>query len=195
MQGAVDEVKMLERYADSLDEACEEDIKVAAAKGRPTLKHCIEAKPFEPAARDPPPTSDAMLAFISRRPEASGNGRSEPRVPSRTDVGPRFAAALARALMCRQTVALRHQRRVSPEARCRYRRRTDQSLDWLNVLVLLRTTTTAGPSISTLSRLARRRTGAFSPLAFPLRWTGLSRCGKWLARFSKIRSSEKLKPR
>ena len=38
---------------------------LAKAKGRPTLKHCLEAKPFEPQAEILLPTSDAMLAFIS----------------------------------------------------------------------------------------------------------------------------------
>jgi hypothetical protein len=33
--------------------------------GRPTLKHCLEAKPFEPQAEILLPTSDAMLGFIS----------------------------------------------------------------------------------------------------------------------------------
>ena len=65
VQGAIDEVQTLQWYADGLNAACDEDIKVAKEKGRPTLKHCMEAKPFEPQAEILLPTSDAMLAFIA----------------------------------------------------------------------------------------------------------------------------------
>jgi xylose isomerase len=51
-------------FADGLNAACERDIEVAAKKGRATLKHCLEAKPFEPQAQIILPTSDAMMAFI-----------------------------------------------------------------------------------------------------------------------------------
>lgn len=45
-----------------MNAACAADIEIAKAKGRPTMKHCMEAKPFEPAAEILLPTSDAMLA-------------------------------------------------------------------------------------------------------------------------------------
>ena len=48
----------------SLNAACEADIEIAKKYKRPTLKHCLEAKPFEPQAEILLPTSDAMLAFI-----------------------------------------------------------------------------------------------------------------------------------
>ncbi len=64
-QGAVEETQMLRWYADALNAACEHDIKAAKKLQRPTLKHCLEAKPFEPQAEIILPTSDAMLGFIS----------------------------------------------------------------------------------------------------------------------------------
>ena len=45
VQGAVEETETLGWYADALNAACERDIEVAKQKGRPTLKHCLEAKP------------------------------------------------------------------------------------------------------------------------------------------------------
>src|SRR5258708_29333668 len=65
VQGAIEETESLRWYAAALNAACEHDIEVARAKGRPTLKHCLEAKPFEPQAEILLPTSDAMLAFIA----------------------------------------------------------------------------------------------------------------------------------
>ena len=46
-QGAVEETQMLRWYAEALNAACEHDIKAAKKLKRPTLKHCLEAKPFE----------------------------------------------------------------------------------------------------------------------------------------------------
>ena len=40
------------------------DIEIAKREESATLKHCLEAKPFEPQAEILLPTSDAMLAFI-----------------------------------------------------------------------------------------------------------------------------------
>ncbi len=65
VQGAIEETSTLRWYADAINAACDRDIEVAAKKGRPTLKHCLEAKPFEPQAEILLPTSDAMLAFIA----------------------------------------------------------------------------------------------------------------------------------
>jgi xylose isomerase len=64
-QGAIEETQTLKWYAEALNAACDRDIEVAKKKGRPTLKHCLEAKPFEPQAEILLPTSDAMLAFIA----------------------------------------------------------------------------------------------------------------------------------
>jgi xylose isomerase len=64
-QGAIEETQTLRWYAEALNAACDRDIEVAKKKGRPTLKHCLEAKPFEPQAEILLPTSDAMLAFIA----------------------------------------------------------------------------------------------------------------------------------
>jgi xylose isomerase len=65
VQGAIDETESLRWYAGALNAACDRDIEVAAKKGRATLKHCLEAKPFETQAEILRPTSDAMLAFIA----------------------------------------------------------------------------------------------------------------------------------
>ncbi|MBI3279656.1 MAG: TIM barrel protein, partial [Acidobacteria bacterium] len=64
VQGAIEETQTLKWYAEGLNAACDADIEIARKKGRPTLKHCLEAKPFEPQAEILLPTSDAMLAFI-----------------------------------------------------------------------------------------------------------------------------------
>ena len=50
VQGAIEETATLRWYAGAINAACDRDIEVAAKKGRPTLKHCLEAKPFEPQA-------------------------------------------------------------------------------------------------------------------------------------------------
>ena len=146
VQGAIDEVKTLQWYADGLNAACDEDIKVAAQKGRPTLKHCMEAKPFEPQAEILLPTSDAMLAFI-------GSGRLTH--PEMVGLNPEYLhelmwgsaprAALARALMAGKLWHF--------DINDGYRLKHDvdiavglvNPLDWLNVLVLLRTYKYNGP--------------------------------------------------
>ena len=124
VQGAVEETETLKWYADGLNAACEEDIKVAKQKGRSTLKHCMEAKPFEPQAEILLPTSDAMLAFIaSGAAHTSGDGWPQPRISARADVG-RCAPSGTRARpRGKEALALRHQRRLSVEARCRHRGR------------------------------------------------------------------------
>ena len=65
VQGAIDEMNTLRWYADAINAACQHDVEIAARKGRPPLRHCLEAKPFEPQAEILLPTSDAMLAFIA----------------------------------------------------------------------------------------------------------------------------------
>ena len=127
-QGAVEETQTLSWYADALNAACEHDIEVARKKNRPTLKHCLEAKPFEPQAEILLPTSDAMLAFIcSGVADASRDGRPESGVSARADVGWRAARRAGASTPGRQTLALRHQRRLPAEARRRYRRRPGES--------------------------------------------------------------------
>jgi xylose isomerase len=65
LQGTIDEVQTLRWYAEALNAACAADIEIAGQFRRPTLKHCLEAKPFEPQAEILLPTTDAMLAFIA----------------------------------------------------------------------------------------------------------------------------------
>lgn len=146
VQGAVEETETLRWYADGLNAACEEDIAVAAQRGRPTLKHCLEAKPFEPQAEILLPTSDAMLAFI-------GSGLLK--YPDMVGLNPEYLhelmwghaprAALARALICGKLFHF--------DINDGYRLKHDvdiavglvNPLDWLNVLVLLRSHNFNGP--------------------------------------------------
>src|SRR5258708_2835481 len=60
VQGAIDETVTLRWYADALNAACDRDIEVATQRNRPTLKHCLEAKPSEPQATILLPTSHAI---------------------------------------------------------------------------------------------------------------------------------------
>ncbi|HEU0138130.1 MAG TPA: hypothetical protein VFQ79_00390, partial [Bryobacteraceae bacterium] len=48
VQGAIEETQTLRWYADALNAACDADVEIAKKRGRPVLKHCLEAKPFEP---------------------------------------------------------------------------------------------------------------------------------------------------
>jgi xylose isomerase len=146
VQGAIDEVKMLERYADGLNAACDEDIKVAKQKGRPTLKHCLEAKPFEPAAQIMLPTSDAMLAFIySGQLQHAEMVGLNPEYLHELMWGGAVRASLARALMCGKLwhfdindgYPLKHDVDIAVGL--------VNPLDWLNVLVLLRSYNYNGP--------------------------------------------------
>ncbi len=145
-QGAIDETESLRWYADALNAACERDIEVARQKNRPTLKHCLEAKPFEPQAEILLPTSDAMLAFISsgllRHPEMVG---LNPEYLHELMWGGAPRAALARALLAGKLWHF--------DINDGYRLKHDvdigvglvNPLDWLNVLVLLRTHGYNGP--------------------------------------------------
>jgi xylose isomerase len=146
IQGAVEETQTLKWYAESLNAACEHDIKVAAAKGRPTLKHCMEAKPFEPQAEILLPTSDAMLGWISSglltHPEMVG---LNPEYLHELMWGGAPRAALARALISGKLWHF--------DINDGYRLKHDvdiavglvNPLDWLNVLVLLRSHGFNGP--------------------------------------------------
>jgi xylose isomerase len=146
VQGAIDETDTLRWYAQALNAACDRDIEVAKKKGRPTLKHCLEAKPFEPQAEILLPTSDAMLAFISSgllaHPEMVG---LNPEYLHELMWGAAPRAALARALVCGKLFHF--------DINDGYRLKHDvdigvglvNPLDWLNVLVLLRSHNYNGP--------------------------------------------------
>jgi xylose isomerase len=145
-QGAVEETETLKWYAGALNAACEHDIQTARKKNRPTLKHCLEAKPFEPQAEILLPTSDAMLAFISSgvltHPEMVG---LNPEYLHELMWGGAPRAALARALLAGKLWHF--------DINDGYRLKHDvdiavglvNPLDWLNVLVLLRSHNYNGP--------------------------------------------------
>ena len=145
-QGAVEETETLKWYAGALNAACEHDIAVARKKNRPTLKHCLEAKPFEPQAEILLPTSDAMLAFIFSgvltHPEMVG---LNPEYLHELMWGGAPRAALARALLAGKLWHF--------DINDGYRLKHDvdiavglvNPLDWLNVLVLLRSHNYNGP--------------------------------------------------
>lgn len=146
VQGAIEETQTLRWYADGLNAACEADIEIAKKKGRPTLKHCMEAKPFEPQAEILLPTSDAMLAFISsgllKYPDMVG---LNPEYLHELMWGAAPRAALARAILAGKLFHF--------DINDGYRLKHDvdiavglvNPLDWLNVLVLLRTHNYSGP--------------------------------------------------
>ena len=146
VQGAVEETESLRWYAQAINAACEHDIDVARAKGRATLKHCLEAKPFEPQAEILLPTSDAMLAFIASglltHPEMVG---LNPEYLHELMWGVAPRAALARAILAGKLFHF--------DINDGYRLKHDvdigiglvNPLDWLNVLVLLRSHGYNGP--------------------------------------------------
>jgi xylose isomerase len=146
VQGAIDETQTLRWYADALNAACQHDREAAKRRGRPTLKHCLEAKPFEPQAEILLPTSDAMLAFISsgllKHPEMVG---LNPEYLHELMWGAAPRAALARALLAGKLFHF--------DINDGYRLKHDvdigvglvNPLDWLNVLVLLRSHGYNGP--------------------------------------------------
>ncbi len=146
VQGAIEETETLGWYAEALNAACDHDRTVAAAKGRATLKHCLEAKPFEPQAEILLPTSDAMLSFIASglltHPEMVG---LNPEYLHELMWGAAPRAALARALVAGKLFHF--------DINDGYRLKHDvdiavglvNPLDWLNVLVLLRSHGYNGP--------------------------------------------------
>ena len=146
VQGAIEETQTLRWYAEAINAACDRDIEVARAKSRGTLKHCLEAKPFEPQAEILLPTSDAMLAFISSglltHPEMVG---LNPEYLHELMWGAAPRAALARALLAGKLFHF--------DINDGYRLKHDvdigvglvNPLDWLNVLVLLRSHDYNGP--------------------------------------------------
>jgi xylose isomerase len=145
-QGAVEETQTLRWFAECLNAACEADIEIAKKYKRPTLKHCMEAKPFEPQAEILLPTSDAMLGFINSglltHPEMVG---LNPEYLHELMWGGAPRAVLARALLAGK---LWHM-----DINDGYRLKHDvdiaiglvNPLDWLNVLVLVRSHGYKGP--------------------------------------------------
>src|SRR5437868_4715956 len=145
-QGAVEETQTLRWYAEGLNAACEADIELAKKHNRPTLNHCLDAKPFEPQAEILLPTSDAMLAFI---------GSGVLKHPHMVGLNPEYVhelmwggaprAALARALLAGKLWHF--------DINDGYRLKHDvdiafglvNPLDWLNVLMLLRSNGFNGP--------------------------------------------------
>jgi xylose isomerase len=144
--GAVDEVETLKWFADGLNAACDADIEIAAKYKRPTLKHCMEAKPFEPQGEILLPTSDAMLAWIGSgaltHPEMVG---LNPEYLHERMWGGSVRASLARALMAGKLwhfdindgYSLKHDVDIAVGL--------VNPLDWLNVLTLLRSHGYNGP--------------------------------------------------
>jgi xylose isomerase len=146
IQGAVEETDTLRWFAEAINAACAHDVGVAEERGRPTLKHCLEAKPFEPQAEILLPTSDAMLGFISSglltHPEMVG---LNPEYLHELMWGGAPRAALARAIVSGKLWHF--------DINDGYRLKHDvdiavglvNPLDWLNVLVLLRSHGFNGP--------------------------------------------------
>lgn len=142
VQGAVDETQSLRWYAEVINAACEHDL----ATARQPLKHCLEAKPFEPQAEILLPTSDSMLAFIGSgllsHPEMVG---LNPEYLHELMWGGAPRAALARALLAGKLFHF--------DINDGYRLKHDvdigvglvNPLDWLNVLMLLRSHGYNGP--------------------------------------------------
>jgi xylose isomerase len=119
---------------------------IAKTKRVPTLKHCLEAKPFEPQAEILLPTTDAMLAFIASgmllHPEMVG---VNPEYLHELMWGGAPRAALARAIVAGK---LWHM-----DINDGYRLKHDvdiavgmvNPLDWLNVFMLVRAAGYDGP--------------------------------------------------
>jgi xylose isomerase len=150
-QGAIDETRTLKWFAEGINAACEKDIAVAGrkrgnGKKSSTLRHCLEAKPFEPQAEIILPTTDAMLAFINsgllKHPEMVG---VNPEYLHELMWGGAPRAALARALVAGKLWHF--------DVNDGYRLKHDvdigvglvNPLDWLNVLMLLRSHGYNGP--------------------------------------------------
>ncbi len=145
-QGVVDEARMLERYAEEINAACEKDLAVSRAAATSPMRHCLEAKPFEPQAELLLPTTDAMLTFINSgllaHPEMVG---VNPEYLHELMWGSAPRAALARALLAGKLWHF--------DVNDGYRLKHDvdiavglvNPLDWLNVLMLLRAHDYHGP--------------------------------------------------
>lgn len=146
MQGILDEPQTLRWFAEALNAACEEDLRVSKQNKKPTLKHCLEAKPFEPQGELILPTTDAMIGFIHSglltHPEMVG---VNPEYLHELMWGGAPRAALARAIVAGKLWHF--------DVNDGYRLKHDvdlpvavvNPLDWLNVLMLLRAHGFEGP--------------------------------------------------
>lgn len=146
LQGVIDETRMLKRYAEEINAACDKDLVLSHAMGREPMRHCLEAKPFEPQAESILPTTDAMLTFINsgllKHPEMVG---VNPEYLHELMWGSAPRAALARALLAGKLWHF--------DVNDGYRLKHDvdiavglvNPLDWLNVLILVRTHGYNGP--------------------------------------------------
>ena len=154
LQGAIDEAQSLRWYAEAINAACERDMALAGRKRQKsrngkragTLRHCLEAKPFEPQAEIILPTTDAMLAFINsgllKHPDMVG---VNPEYLHELMWGSAPRAALARALVAGKLWHF--------DVNDGYRLKHDvdigvglvNPLDWVNVLMLLRSHDYKGP--------------------------------------------------
>ncbi|MGH9586491.1 MAG: sugar phosphate isomerase/epimerase family protein [Acidobacteriaceae bacterium] len=146
VQGAIDEPQTLKWFAEALNAACEEDVRLSRDQNRPAMKHCLEAKPFEPQGEILLPTTDAMLAFINSglltHPEMVG---VNPEYLHELMWGGAPRAALARAILAGKLWHF--------DVNDGYRLKHDvdlpvalvNPLDWLNVLMLLRAHGFEGP--------------------------------------------------
>ncbi len=145
-QGVVDETVMLKRYAEEINAACEKDLVVSRTRATSPMRHCLEAKPFEPQAELILPTTDAMLTFINsglvKHPEMVGVNLE---YLHELMWGGSPRAALARALVAGKLWHF--------DINDGYRLKHDvdigigliNPLDWLNVLMLLRAYGYNGP--------------------------------------------------
>lgn len=146
VQGAIEETQTLKWFAEALNAACEEDVVCSHRYKRPTMKHCLEAKPFEPQGEILLPTTDAMMAFISSgsltHPEMVG---VNPEYLHELMWGGAPRASLARAILSGKLWHF--------DVNDGYRLKHDvdlpvalvNPLDWLNVLMLLRAHGYEGP--------------------------------------------------
>jgi xylose isomerase len=145
-QGVVDETVMLAQYAEEINASCEKDIVISRLAGGVPMRHCLEAKPFEPQAELILPTTDAMLTFINSglltHSEMVG---VNPEYLHELMWGGAPRAALARALIAGKLWHF--------DINDGYRLKHDvdigigliNPLDWLNVLILLRSHNYTGP--------------------------------------------------
>ncbi len=146
VQGAVEETQTLRWYAEALNAACERDIEVAAKKGRPTLQplhggQALRAAGGNPAAHQRRHAGLHRLRFA----HASGDGGPQSGISARADVGRRAACRPRRALVAGKLWHF--------DINDGYRLKHDvdiavglvNPLDWLNVLVLLRSHDYNGP--------------------------------------------------
>jgi len=146
MQGILDETQTLQWFAEAINAACEEDLCISKQKKSSALKHCLEAKPFEPQGELILPTTDAMIGFIHSglltHPEMVG---VNPEYLHELMWGGAPRAALARAIVAKKLWHF--------DVNDGYRLKHDvdlpvavvNPLDWLNVLMLLRAHGYEGP--------------------------------------------------